>query len=237
MLHQGILRHGGFSFLRRLVLLRAGSISQSRQFRPFDCTPTNCWTTAFRCVDLIWTRLSLAFLSGFKADTGNRLEMADNESLAGCLSLPVDADTVTPFLERMRKQGYLILAENQASALLFVAIVLLGGFKMLMALLTDQRARQAVPQLGIGVINRQVAQLRILDESRIGITGNLFTRNSNRIVSSVTFNIIHPAVPIDSGICPILHSPLCPIALNKALTINYGIERAAFAKLYRHFRL
>ena len=116
--------------------------------------------------------------------------------------MALDADPVAATLERVRKQGDLVLSENQAATLLLVTIVLLDRFEMLMTLLTDQCRRLAIPQFGVGKIDCEIAELRILDEGRIRITGDQRAGIGKRIVALDTIHVIHPAVPIDSSACP-----------------------------------
>lgn len=122
--------------------------------------------------------------------------------------MTLDADPVAATLERVRKQSNLVLSENQAAALLLVTIILLDRLEMLMTLLTDQRCRLAIPQFRVGQIDREIAQLRVLDEGRIRIPGDQCTGIGKRIVALDTIYVIHPAVPIDSSACPI-----CPDTL------------------------
>ncbi|WP_275748934.1 hypothetical protein [Hoeflea sp. YIM 152468] len=104
-------------------------------------------------------------------------------------------DLVAPSLERMSEKRDLILAENQAAAFLLIPIILLGRIKMLMALLTNERARQAIPQLGIGLIDRYIAEFGILDESRIAVASDLCACGSKRIFTIDAFHVNHPAAP------------------------------------------
>ena len=113
----------------------------------------------------------------------------------GRLTLPVDANAVAPALQGMREQGDLIFSKDQAAALLLVTVVLFDRIKMLVALLTDERGRLAIPQSCIGRVDGYVSELGILDERRVRVASNPSTCLRQHIVTIDTFHITHPATP------------------------------------------
>ncbi|MCY0150440.1 hypothetical protein OEG84_22725 [Hoeflea sp. G2-23] len=123
--------------------------------------------------------------------------MTDNEGLAAGLPFAMNPHPVTAALERVRKQGHLILAEYQAAPFLFIAVVLFYRIEMLMTLLANQRCRLAIPQLRIGRIDRDIAKLGILDEGRIRIAGNLGAGVCQRFIALFASRVSHSSALVD----------------------------------------
>ncbi|MEP3436650.1 MAG: hypothetical protein ABJN75_07710 [Hoeflea sp.] len=104
-------------------------------------------------------RLSLVQRPGLETDTRNWFEMPDDEGFSGGLTLSVNANAVAPAFQGMRKQGNLVFSKNKAAALFLIAVILLDRIKMLMTLLTNEQARQAIPHSCVSRIHGNISKL------------------------------------------------------------------------------
>ena len=120
----------------------------------------------------------------FVAHTVDRLKMPCDIGQTAVLTAPGDADPVSGIPHRMRKQRNLVLPENEAAPLLFVAVVMIDGIEMLVAGPPDKLVGIHVPQGSIGVVDRDIAQFRILDECRIGVSLQCRNRSLKRLLAS-----------------------------------------------------